>query len=344
MSRVPLAIRLALDRSELGMFDGADIMVNPHLPAERVMFLECMATVEQAVEATGNAQAIKAFQWLGGFLSRELDLSDKVAELAPVLRLSAKALHSAEREIAALDLIAMELRTSRAWPGRKGGVARPSAPARPAFCTSPGASLPCPMTCIGRSWSTWRASPAPPNWIRRGSIPSWPVSNGWGSSRSCRAARTMAPGPTDTPFARIAAALGLSAAAEEAAILTAINARQDATPDPARFVPVEAVREMLAERALNRQTVAEAEAAARVDQAITAGYIPPALRDWGLALCRQDPASFAGFIAGAPPPNAHPTRAAGLPALNRSGGLDGTTDAEDAAVAAQLGIDPKAMR
>lgn len=57
------------------------------------------------------------------FLSRNLDLSDKAAELAPVLRLSAKALHSAERELAALDLIEMELRTARAWPGRKGGVA-----------------------------------------------------------------------------------------------------------------------------------------------------------------------------------------------------------------------------
>ena len=157
-------------------------------------------------------------------------------------------------------------------------------------------------------------------------------------------APNMTATPTDTPLARIAAALGLPAAADEAAILTAIKARQDATPDPARFVPVEAVREMLAERALNRQTVAEAEAAARVDQAITAGYIPPALREWGLALCRQDPDSVTSFIGGAPPAYAHLTRAPGLPALNRTGTLDGATGAEDAAVAAQLGLDPKAMR
>ena len=70
MSRVPLTIKLDLEQSDLGLFVGADIMVNPHLPAERVMFLECMATVERAVEATGNAEALQAFQWLGGFLAR----------------------------------------------------------------------------------------------------------------------------------------------------------------------------------------------------------------------------------------------------------------------------------
>jgi phage I-like protein len=154
---------------------------------------------------------------------------------------------------------------------------------------------------------------------------------------------TMPDTPTDTPLARIAAALGLPATADEGAILTALNARQDATPDPARYVPVEAVREMLAERALNRSVVAETEATARVERAIVEGFMPPALRNWGLALCRQDPASFDGFLAGATPVYAHLTGTTPRPALNRQGFTGSASTAEEAAVCAQLGLDPKAL-
>jgi hypothetical protein len=89
--------------------------VTLHLSEDRMALRE--TGLSGASDLIHDAAAVLAF------LSREPDLSDKVAELAPVLRLSAKALHSAERGIAALDLIAMELRTARAWPGRKGGVA-----------------------------------------------------------------------------------------------------------------------------------------------------------------------------------------------------------------------------
>lgn len=143
---------------------------------------------------------------------------------------------------------------------------------------------------------------------------------------------------------QVAEMMGLPPGAEPAAILSAVMERLSAPPDPARFVPVEAVREMMAERALNRAAVADAETVARVDRAITEGYMPPALRKWGLALCRQDPQSFDGFIAGATPVYAHLSRRAPLPALNRDGQGNGAASAEEAAVFAQLGLDPKTMR
>ena len=94
----------------------------------------------------------------------------------------------------------------------------------------------------------------------------------------------------NSALSKIAAALGLDGTADEAAILTAIN--REKVPDPARFVPIEAVRELVAERAQVRALASEQTAVARVEQATNAGYLTPAMRDWAVALCRDDPASF----------------------------------------------------
>ncbi|MCA3450232.1 MAG: hypothetical protein INF92_07640 [Rhodobacter sp.] len=93
-------------------------------------------------------------------------------------------------------------------------------------------------------------------------------------------------------------ALGLAATATAADAVLAINAlkadtatalNRAATPDPARFVP-RADHDL----ALNRitafeteaKTRAEAEIAAAVDAAVTAGKIAPASKDYHLAACR----------------------------------------------------------
>ncbi len=71
---------------------------------------------------------------------------------------------------------------------------------------------------------------------------------------------------TDNPLSRIATSLGLENAADEAAILTAINSVQaetGAAPDLARFVPIEAVRELMLERAKTKATTSEEVADAR---------------------------------------------------------------------------------
>jgi hypothetical protein len=70
MSGIPLRIQLGLDEADLSLFDGADIMLVPHDPAERLKFIKCMAQVEKAIEASGNVEAIQAFQWIGNFVVR----------------------------------------------------------------------------------------------------------------------------------------------------------------------------------------------------------------------------------------------------------------------------------
>lgn len=105
---------------------------------------------------------------------------------------------------------------------------------------------------------------------------------------------------TDPPAsAAIAEALGLEPDAPEADLVAAINSLR--TPDPAKFVPLEAVQELI--RAHGTSTVAlnQERAEARVQAAMDRGYISPAMRDWALSLCTQDPQSFESFLAGAAP-------------------------------------------
>lgn len=70
MSLVKLTIQMQLEQADLPSFDGADLMVIPHIVAEREHFLHAMARVERLVEGSKDEGAIKSFQWLGGLLAR----------------------------------------------------------------------------------------------------------------------------------------------------------------------------------------------------------------------------------------------------------------------------------
>jgi phage I-like protein len=61
----------------------------------------------------------------------------------------------------------------------------------------------------------------------------------------------------------------------------------------------------------------------RVDDAVCAGKLPPALKSWGLALGRANPASFDEFIGKMAPIITHGTdpRFAGLPPGSAAGAL-----------------------
>ncbi len=150
---------------------------------------------------------------------------------------------------------------------------------------------------------------------------------------------TMPDAPTD--LARIAEALGLDDSADTDAILTAI--KSTATPDPARFVPIEAVTDLLKQRnsvaSDNAQRVAEVE----VEKAMNAGYLTPAMRDWSVALCTQDPDSFASFVTSATPAYAHLHRGSGLD--NKSLPEPGRAAPGDAAaICSQLGLAPDDLK
>lgn len=144
-----------------------------------------------------------------------------------------------------------------------------------------------------------------------------------------------------TALSKIAAALGLDQSADEAAILTAINSasRPEQAPDPARFVPIEAVRELMAERAQSKATASEEVATARVNAALGAGYLTPGMRDWAMSLCRADPASFEEFMSAATPVYARLFDPTPRLSLN-SEGRKSAKSAEEAAVFAQLGLGP----
>lgn len=122
----------------------------------------------------------------------------------------------------------------------------------------------------------------------------------------------------DMDFTKIALALGLIAAAGESDILQAINALKEdkatalnraASPDPAKFIPVETH-----ELALNRATTAETSLAAlkqasveaeietAINAALSDGKIAPANQDYYTAMCRTENGldQFKAFIAKAP--------------------------------------------
>lgn len=95
-------------------------------------------------------------------------------------------------------------------------------------------------------------------------------------------------------MAKVADALGLKPDAGQDAILVALHAAK--TPDPAKFIPATQVV------ALNSQ-VQELMAEKRdreVGEAIKAGKLPPALKDWGVNLHKSNPEAFRKYVEAAP--------------------------------------------
>lgn len=101
-------------------------------------------------------------------------------------------------------------------------------------------------------------------------------------------------------------------------MLTAIRrvSRTPAEPDPAHYVPREAVAELLRDRNATKDALSERDVRRKVEDALHRGYITPAMTDWATTLCAQDEASFEEFLVSAAPAYAHlfaPSRVAALP-------------------------------
>lgn len=135
----------------------------------------------------------------------------------------------------------------------------------------------------------------------------------------------------------IATAAGVSANSASPAIVSAVQAMRSATPDPAKYVPVDQVTALQNQlTALSAQVSADAAERA-VQAAIAAGKISPALRGWAISYHKADTAGFAAFVAAAPvivAPGGQSSATAALP--------PGTAalSAEDHAVIAAMGLDP----
>lgn len=105
----------------------------------------------------------------------------------------------------------------------------------------------------------------------------------------------------------VAEAAGLAGDAKvddvKSAVATAkarADAKPEGDPDPNAFVP-RAQYDALAKRVDTLETgTAEASATAAVDEAVKAGKVAPATRDWALGYAKSDPAGFKAFVENAP--------------------------------------------
>lgn len=115
-------------------------------------------------------------------------------------------------------------------------------------------------------------------------------------------------------------------------------------PDPAKFMPIAAVQDMLSDRQLERATAAQNRVQDKVNAAVRQGYLTRGMRDWALALCASDEAAFDTFCAKAGPSFAYLSQPAfGAQAFRQAAPSRAASDAE-AAICAQLGLEPGALQ
>lgn len=152
---------------------------------------------------------------------------------------------------------------------------------------------------------------------------------------------------------QLAQALDLPTDAEPPAVFDAIatlkgTARLETSAqshDPARFVPIEAVQELMQDRNQQLSTQAESRIAGKVAEAVAGGIILPRMKEWATALCRKDEAAFDTFVSSSVPgAYSHLTQPNPLPAFPRNGAGEATSNSpEAAAICAQLGLKPDAL-
>ncbi|WP_026784219.1 phage protease [Pleomorphomonas koreensis] len=85
-----------------------------------------------------------------------------------------------------------------------------------------------------------------------------------------------------------------------AAMTSAMAAAKPTEPDPTKFVPVAQVSALQADLNTLKANIAKSAAETDVDEAIKAGKIVPALRDWAISLHTADTSAFKAFVSNAP--------------------------------------------
>ncbi|TDQ40970.1 phage protease [Tepidicella xavieri] len=103
-------------------------------------------------------------------------------------------------------------------------------------------------------------------------------------------------------LAPIAEALGAPADADAAQLVAhaaSLRRRAD-SPDPAEWVPMSQHKAVADELARLQAEVARQKAEAAVSEAMRAGKLAPALKDWAMGYASHDPEGFAAWAAAAP--------------------------------------------
>ncbi|MCK0150425.1 phage protease [Marivita sp. S6314] len=149
-----------------------------------------------------------------------------------------------------------------------------------------------------------------------------------------------------TLLERLAALLGMSIEDGEEAILDAFEKRlkEGAKPDPSKYVPIEAVEDLMKTRSNENETVKRDRIKQKVETACQKGYITPAMRDWATELCTLDEAQFDTFISKSAPAYGYlmTELCDGQPPHNSDFDID--IDSTVTRVAEQLGITPEQLR
>lgn len=109
---------------------------------------------------------------------------------------------------------------------------------------------------------------------------------------------------TTTAADAITGVAALKARADETAALktqvATLTAQATATPDPAKFVPVETMTSLQAQVAALSAQMTAGESARVIDEALASGKLLPAQRAWAEELGRKDLAQLKAFVAVAP--------------------------------------------
>lgn len=150
--------------------------------------------------------------------------------------------------------------------------------------------------------------------------------------------------PIEDALSPLRLALGLNEQADAAAIIEALGI--NATPDPRKYVPIEAMKELFVEANSIKAYLAETEAEAHVTAAMNQGHLTPAMRGWALALCARDPESFDNFVKSSSAPYAHlfkPSKLAAREPFGSAATARNAEDSDEGKVAKMLGIDPSRL-
>lgn len=154
----------------------------------------------------------------------------------------------------------------------------------------------------------------------------------------------------DTSFMeRLARILGLEGETDEDALITALEsafAKSDPSqkPDPEKYVPIDAVRDMMRDRKATAAASSRERADVKVGKALADGYITPAMKSWALDLCMANEASFDSFVSeSAPAAYAHLHHSTHTNTTPPGDNRDYAQSDEAAAVCAQLGLKPTAL-
>lgn len=174
------------------------------------------------------------------------------------------------------------------------------------------------------------------------------------TTETAACAALAAVGPIATLQAQAHAArqaLALPADATGDAVIAACTSLRtsagSATPDPAKFVPIESVTALQSQIAALSARQLNADVDAQITPALTDGRLSPALESWARDLGKKDIAALTAYLASAQPiPALSGTQTGGKPPAGAAGSATGAgqLSVEQMAVCAAMGLSPDQFR